>query len=307
MKRPLAVLIAAAVLVGCRSSQPATNPFMRTTVAPPATGQTVITPGEPYYPGTTPPMATTPVTPGAPVVVTPATPAGPPMVAPPPVAPPMVIPPTNNKYSPPGGSYQYNQSSNQRPKAAPGEADDPPEATGLAADSTRKPRRDPRAVAVGNSMPDDSADEPDAIRQAIALSEEPTPLIATSYRQSLAWTTGASADDESEGEPADADEDAPKDPENSVRMLGADAESRAELGAAEQATQPSAGGNPAMPVMAGASRTAAVYAPRFRAPRRVAANDVSESAFAAVDKKLNRAQPLDDGSASIDPPETVTH
>src|SRR5258707_542169 len=52
MKRPWAVIFTAAVLVGCRSSQPATNPFLRTTVPPPATGQgVVVSPGVPYSPG----------------------------------------------------------------------------------------------------------------------------------------------------------------------------------------------------------------------------------------------------------------
>ncbi len=103
MKRPWAILLSSAVLMGCRGSQPATNPFLRTTVPPPATGQAaVVTPGEPYYPPSTPqtlPQATV-----APAPV----PVGPPVVAPQ-APPPMVIPP-KDKYSPPGGSFLYNQS-----------------------------------------------------------------------------------------------------------------------------------------------------------------------------------------------------
>src|SRR5436190_21558072 len=98
MKRPCAALLIAALFLGCRSSQPATNPFLRTTVAPPATGQgAVVVPSDPYYqpqgvapPGTmAPPALTTPMVPSAP---------------PPVVAPPVVAPPSGNRYDPPGGS-----------------------------------------------------------------------------------------------------------------------------------------------------------------------------------------------------------
>jgi hypothetical protein len=117
MKRSWTILFAIAALAGCRSSQPTTNPFMRTTVAPPGTAAAVVTPGEPYYPGTPAPVAAPSITAPPPVVtsptvVTPGAPIAPPPVVapPPPVAPPVMMPPTNNRYSPPGGSYQYNQS-----------------------------------------------------------------------------------------------------------------------------------------------------------------------------------------------------
>ena len=138
MKRPWLAMLAVLAAIGCRNSQPSANPFLRTTVPPPATGQgAVVVPGEQYY-GTgvpptlqcaaqpaslhraaarlcrtaagvrrPPPVVTTqpgvaPAVPAAPPIVTPA-----PMVAPPP--PPVVIPP-KDKFSPPGGSFQYNQS-----------------------------------------------------------------------------------------------------------------------------------------------------------------------------------------------------
>ena len=119
MKRPWVVVLTAALALGCRSSQPTTNPFLRTTVPPPGTGQAaVVTPGEPYVPGAAPPAVVGPGTTTAPVVpidpsavpITPP-PAGAPVVAPQPVPPPV----KNNKYFPPGGSYIYNQSSIEKP------------------------------------------------------------------------------------------------------------------------------------------------------------------------------------------------
>ncbi len=109
MKRPWAVILAATALVGCRSSQPATNPFLQTTVPPPATGAPVVLPGEQFSPGVVPQPAVAPV----PQVITPAVPIAPP--------PPVVAPP-KDKFDPPGGSFQYNQSSLERtqPGAAGG-------------------------------------------------------------------------------------------------------------------------------------------------------------------------------------------
>jgi len=133
MKGLSALILTALLATGCRSSQPATNPFMRTTVPPPGTGQAVVVQGEPYVP----PVAGAPVAPSVPAPVMPAAPAptftpappsttfvpatpppaavSPPIVAPPPVvAPPPAVPmvaPPKDKYAPPGGSFQYNQSS----------------------------------------------------------------------------------------------------------------------------------------------------------------------------------------------------
>lgn len=103
-----------------------------TTVPPPATGGAVVVQGEPYVPPGSavaapqvfaPTVPTTPQ-PYTPPPMTPFTPAAPPpgavsppivappVVAPMPAGPPMVAPP-KDKYSPPGGSFQYNQSSVQ--------------------------------------------------------------------------------------------------------------------------------------------------------------------------------------------------
>jgi hypothetical protein len=101
--------VIAIALVGCRSSQPTANPFLRTTVAPPPTTvPPVVVSGEPFSPGVvSPPAVQT-----APAPVVPVAPMAPPVVAPPMVAPP------RDKYSPPGGSFQYNQSSLDR-RASP--------------------------------------------------------------------------------------------------------------------------------------------------------------------------------------------
>lgn len=142
MKWLSALILTGLLTMGCRSSQPATNPFLRTTVPPPGTGGAVVVQGEPYVPQGAPvagapmaaPQVIAPTVPAAPpytpqpytpAPMTPFTPAAPPpgavsppIVAPPPAmapvpaGPPMVAPP-KDKYSPPGGSFQYNQSSVQ--------------------------------------------------------------------------------------------------------------------------------------------------------------------------------------------------
>jgi hypothetical protein len=100
MTRPWAVILTAAALVGCRSTQPAANPFLQTTVPPPATGAPMIVPGEQFSPGVVPAPAVAPVP-----VITPAVPVAP---------PPPVAAPIKDKFDPPGGSFQYNQSSLER-------------------------------------------------------------------------------------------------------------------------------------------------------------------------------------------------
>ena len=116
MKWIWAVALGAVVMTGCRTAEPTTNPFLRTTVPPPGTGQgVVVTPGEPYAQGITPPVVTSPAPPPVttqPVPVTPGPAAPPPMVAPPPP-----VTPQGERFHPPGGSYLYHQSSNAR--AAP--------------------------------------------------------------------------------------------------------------------------------------------------------------------------------------------
>jgi hypothetical protein len=102
MNRPWAIVLIAAMLASCRSSQPTTNPFMRTTVPPPATGQ-----GMMVMPGEAAPVVVTPPPGAAPVVVTPGAPVAP---APAPIIAPPVPPPTR-EFNPPGGNYLYHQSS----------------------------------------------------------------------------------------------------------------------------------------------------------------------------------------------------
>lgn len=132
MNRWLGLLgLIASGLAGCQVNRSPSDPFMRTTVPPPATGQAVpppadayytpapaaggvtVTPGAPSAPPTfvAPPPSAAPLSPSAP----PATPAGPPAyynappaTAPPPAAmPPAGAPPAGtppaNRYQPPGG------------------------------------------------------------------------------------------------------------------------------------------------------------------------------------------------------------
>jgi hypothetical protein len=103
MKWPWAVMLAAIAFAGCRSSQPATNPFLRTTVPPPATGQPMmVMPGEPA------PPVVTGVPGAAPAGTVPVVPAQPaPVVAPP-------VPQQPEEFHPPGGSYLFHQSSHDR-------------------------------------------------------------------------------------------------------------------------------------------------------------------------------------------------
>lgn len=112
MKRSWAVFLTAAVLTGCRGGQPATNPFLRTTVPPPATGQgMMVMPGEAYPAAGVSPVVTMPAVPPA---VSPAIPVTPvPLIAPPPP-----LGPQGQKFQPPGGSYLYHQSSNDHPDAS---------------------------------------------------------------------------------------------------------------------------------------------------------------------------------------------
>jgi len=120
MIRAWAVIFAIVVLAGCRTSEP-TNPFLRTTVPPPATTPgVVVTPGTPYAQGISPPMVTTPapstVT-APPPVTTQAVPVNPAPVAPAPVTAPPPVVPQGDRFNPPGGSYMYHQSTHESPAA----------------------------------------------------------------------------------------------------------------------------------------------------------------------------------------------
>ena len=179
MKRPWAVMIAAAFALGCRSSQPTTNPFLRTTVAPPATGQgAVVVPGEPYYPGTAPAVGSAPWLCRALPLRPPWRPARLQPVAPPVAAPPPAVTPLrDNKYSPPGGSFQYNQSKLDRPaRVAPVEDQlDEVDETELA--DRRSPGGDEEQPLEELELsPIDHA-----VEQATALSSEPDPVECAVY------------------------------------------------------------------------------------------------------------------------------
>src|SRR5262245_42042816 len=122
MKRLWIAILSALLLLGCRSSQPTTNPFMRTTVPPPGTQGMMVMPGEAYPAGTAPPVVTPGVaaapspTTTVPVTPVPVQPAAVPVAPPPP-------PQKGQRFQPPGGDYLYHQSSNQPGpgvQAAPG-------------------------------------------------------------------------------------------------------------------------------------------------------------------------------------------
>lgn len=94
MKRLLAIGIAVWGATGCHTSSPSRDPFLRTTVPPPATTQIAPPAGaDPYYSGGAPPPAISPpLTPGAAPY------------SPPPGAVPYSPPPANgSQISPPGG------------------------------------------------------------------------------------------------------------------------------------------------------------------------------------------------------------
>ena len=158
MQRTAALLVAFAALVGCRSSQQPINPFIRTTVPPPGTGEAaVVVPGDPYYPGSTP----TP----SPQIVTPTTP--PPAAAAVPVAPAQPVqPPTRDlKKAVPGGNLFYHQSSTTPQLRR--------DAHGLTGGDAAINAADPEAIALGGKS--------NAVSEAIALSQEPEAIAAVNF------------------------------------------------------------------------------------------------------------------------------
>lgn len=196
MKRPWAVIVAAAVLVGCRNSQPATNPFLRTTVSPPATGAVVVAPGELYTP---PPVAGAPVA-GAPAVVTPAPPAQVIPAAPPAVTqPPPAMPPRDPRYVPPGGTFQYHQSSNDRGKTL--------DLSAL--------EDDPSVADVGES--------PQPAAKQVAQASPKGKVIAATHQEPVVEPSVEEKSADAAAEPADAVADGEtevEDSKNGLRIVG---------------------------------------------------------------------------------------
>ncbi|HEV3138342.1 MAG TPA: hypothetical protein VGZ26_10570, partial [Pirellulales bacterium] len=131
-----------------------------------------------------------------------------PVVAPPPVAPP----PSDNRYAPPGGSFQYNQSSIDRSRSGNNQGRDHP------ADET------PLVDARPKKAPDnENPAEEDAVKQAVLLSSEVSPVSPASFRQpSNAETRKPLVDDthsESTELAANGDDEVGT-PDNRVRILG---------------------------------------------------------------------------------------
>ncbi len=185
MKRYWVVLLTAATLASCQSNQPATNPFLRTTVTPPTTSSGVlVTPGQPYAQGISPPMVTQP----APVVTTPApvttqpvpvSPVAPPAVAP--MATPPTVTPQGDQFRYPGGSFLFHQSSNDPPPEVP------------AANAVRL---------AGGIMPPGDASAPASVTQATYVQPapirvsgpmSPAPIIENPYVTAKASETGVAS------------------------------------------------------------------------------------------------------------------
>jgi hypothetical protein len=160
MQRTAALLVALAALVGCRSSQQPINPFIRTTVPPPGTGEAaVVVPGDPYYPGSTPtpsPQIVTPTTPPPAAAAVPVTPV-PAQPAPPPTR--------DLKKAVPGGNLFYHQSSTT-PKLRR-------DAHGRLSGDAAVNAADPEAIALGG--------ESNAVSEAIALAKEPQEIAAVNF------------------------------------------------------------------------------------------------------------------------------
>jgi hypothetical protein len=254
MKWPYAVILATGVLVGCRSTQPAANPFIRTTVPPPGTGRgAVVVQGEQYYPNGAPPVGTpAPVT-GAPPIVAP-----PPGMAPPPGGPPPVVIPPKDKYGPPGGSFQYNQSSNDE-KPAPLEAAAAAGAVQLA--SATEPSGESSSESASDAAERWLAEErppekSDAVKQAVLLAVEHDPLVGDEDRGRQSHRAPPPIVSDARVEPPEslamADDDEPKVSSDAMRILRGSIEAAdpSEVAAADDEPAPAAGSSvePELPV-----------------------------------------------------------
>ncbi len=159
MQRTGVVILAVVAIAGCRSSAQPINPFIRTTVPPPGTGEAaVVVPGDPYYPGSTPtpsPQVMTPappVTQGTPVAPVPAQPAPPPT--------------RDLKKAVPGGDLFYHQSSSEQP----GQLD----AHGQPVGGQAVNSADPAALALGGQS--------NAVADALALSQAPEAIQTVQFQ-----------------------------------------------------------------------------------------------------------------------------
>jgi hypothetical protein len=198
------------------------------------------------------------------------------------VAPP-IVPPTNNKYSPPGGSYQYNQSSNDHPKTnlLAGDGFDAP--TPLASGAIQPSKQSTQTIF-------DPTAEPDAIQEAVRLSNEPTPLIATSYRQPVAWNASPTESDEADSEAEPEDADVPAPPVATMRAVGVKTINAAELAGAAPAGEPTHGSGSARSTSAGPAQTAIVRTQSaFREVSRPAA-DTSQLTVLTPDEEADASE-----------------
>lgn len=163
MKRLMVLSVIA--LAGCRSSQQPTNPFLRTTVPPPGTGEAaVVVPGDPYYPGGTP----TP-SPAVPVAAAPVAPvAGP--------AQPVAPPPRERNKPVPGGDYFYHQSSVDPAREGDQvEGVQPWNDEAGEQDNVAINAASPDAIRLGGAS--------DAVDQAISMSQDDGPAEVASFTQ----------------------------------------------------------------------------------------------------------------------------
>jgi hypothetical protein len=272
MKRPCAVLFAAAVLAGCRTAQPTTNPFMRTTVPPPATGQGApVIPADPYAA----PQAMPPA-------VSPAVPVAPPVAAPPPFAAPPVTAPPRDKYSPPGGSFQYNQSSIDRSKS----------------DAERDQALVRTAAGTSAIAPDTSRDDArpstrrDPLQQAVWLAKESNSPKAAADREPASRQTVEAITTNAGGEPPERLA-LTGESGSEIRIVGPSSHDDQDA----DATTTPASGNPVLRMTVGqpARRAATGATASFREVTRIPAEGtLSQAAIVTSDTVADTTQTPDD-------------
>ena len=266
MKGSWAIIFAAMLLASCRSSQPTTNPFLRTTVAPPATGQAaVVVPTEPY--STTPPIITTPPPPSTmPVTTVPVQGApGTPAMTP-------AVPRGGDKISPPGGSYLFHQSKAEQPKQA-GASD-----IVLASATEPMPESHSPAATTLKLTAEDPQSQESAENRVLKLA---TPLAAAEQA-----TADPTDDAQSRGHPlvlSDAD-----DSGNSVRIVGEAAGSAGVSKPSPAASNATAAAKPVLRITAGEG--SAIGVPAFREVSSSPGSEATLTASSAESSPTNTAQ-----------------